>query len=150
MSLPKIVNGARCHVFVDGKIIGTFHNVSYNEALTTGDAYVLGRLGPAAIEYTGQEPISGTLAGWRVVKGGPRKMGLPQLKNLLTQDYTVLVVYDRVGNIPAAKIQGVRMLGQAGGQAQRQLSEVSLPFKGMQFGDEDTDGAEPAGSTPPL
>jgi hypothetical protein len=38
------------------------------------------------------------------------------------------------------------LLGHAGGQAQRQLSEYSIPFKGMQFADESTDGAEPAGS----
>lgn len=147
MSLPKIVSGARAQVHVNGKLVGTLHNISYNIAWTTGDAYILGRLGPAAIEYTGAEPVSGTLAGWRVVKGGPTIVGLPQLKQLLTADYTTLTVFDRVSGLRIGVIQGVRLGGHAGGQAQRQLSEYSIPFKGMAFADESTDGAEPAGSS---
>lgn len=147
MAAPKVVHGARVQVFQGKTLVGLFHNISYNLAYDTQDAYVLGRLSPAEIGYTAQEPVAGSLTGWRVVKNGPHVVGLPALQNLLTAEYTTLVVVDRVTGERISQIQGVRLTGASGGQAARQFSEMSIPFKGLMMSDESQANAEPAGSS---
>jgi hypothetical protein len=147
MGAPKVVHGARAQVFVGSKLVGLLHNISYNVVYDTQDAYVLGRLSPAEIGYTAQEPVTGTLSGWRVVLNGPHIVGLPQLKDLLTADYTTLVVFDRVTGKRIGSITGVRLTGHSGGQAARQFSEQVIPYKGMLMGDESVTNVEPAGSS---
>lgn len=146
MAPPKVVHGARVLVYRGTQLVGSFHNGSYNVAYDTQDAYVLGRLSAAEIGYTAMEPVTGSLQGWRTVKGGPHILGLPALQNLLTEDYTSLTYVDRVTGERIAKIQGVRMTGHGGGHAARQFSEVTLPYKALMYGDESVDNAEPAGS----
>lgn len=147
MGVPKVVHGARAQVFVDGVLVGLLHNISYNVVFDTQDAYVLGRLSPAEIGYVAQEPITGTLSGWRVVGNGPHIVGLPQLKDLLTQDYTTLVIFDRVTRKRIGAVTGVRLTGHSGGQAARQFSETVIPYKGMIHSDESVVNVEPAGSS---
>lgn len=145
MATPKVLHGARAQVYVGGKLVGLLHNISYNVVYDTQDAYVLGRLSAAEIGYTAMEPVTGTLSGWRVVGNGPHIIGLPQLKDLLTADYTQLVVIDRVTNKRVSSITGVRLTGHSGGQAARQFSETVIPYKGLMYGDESVSNIEPAG-----
>lgn len=147
MGVPKVFHGARAQVFHKGKLVGLLHNISWNQIYDTQDAYVLGRLSVAEIGYTAMEPVTGTLSGWRVVGNGPHIIGLPQLKDLLTSDYTELTVIDRVTNKRVGSITGVRLTGQSGGAAARQFSETSIPYKGMMMGDESVTNVEPAGSS---
>jgi hypothetical protein len=147
MATPKVLHGARAQVYVGGKLVGLLHNISYNVVYDTQDAYVLGRLSAAEIGYTAQEPVTGTLSGWRVVGNGPHIIGLPGLKDLLTADYTQLVVIDRVTNKRVGSITGVRLTGHSGGQAARQFSETVIPYKGLLMGDESVTNVEPAGSS---
>lgn len=154
MAAPKVIHGARVLVYVGKTLVGSFHNITYNLAYDTQDAYVLGRFSAAEIAYTAQEPIAGTLSGWHVAKGGPHIIGLPQLQDLLTADYTNLVVVDRLDPTgrALANIKSVRLTGTGRGHAARQLSELSIPFKGIMMSDESADNAEPSGSadlTPP-
>lgn len=151
MGTPKVVNGARAQVFVGVQLVGLLHNISYNVVYDTQDAYVLGRLSAAEIGYTAQEPVTGTLSGWRVVKNGPHIIGLPALQNLLTADYTTLVIFDRVGDGTTPQrigsITGVRLTGHSGGQAARQFSETVIPFKALLMSDESVTNSEPNGSS---
>jgi hypothetical protein len=148
MATPKVLHGARAQVYVNGKLVGLLHNISYNVVYDTQDAYVLGRLSAAEIGYTAQEPVTGTLSGWRVVGNGPHIVGLPALQDLLTADYTTLVVIDRLNPTKrVGSITGVRLTGHSGGQAARQFSETVIPYKGLLMGDESVVNVEPAGSS---
>ncbi len=141
MSPPKVVTGARAKVFVGPPnrttLIGILNNISYNVVYDTQDAYVLGRLSPAEIGYTAVEPVSGSMGFWRVVNHSAyAELGLPNVKDLLTADYTSIAIEDRVTGAALAKIQGVRLLGFSGGNTARQMAEGSVPFKGMMLNDE--------------
>lgn len=142
----RIVHGARALVHIGPKLVGTISAISYQLGFDAQDAYVLGRLSPAEITYTGQEPVSGSLSGWHVLGAGPHVQGLPALQDLLTAPYTTITVIDRVTGKVMAKIKDVRLLGASGGHSTRQLSEKGIPFKGITMSDDDVDNVEPAGS----
>lgn len=143
----KIVHGARVLISVGGRLIGIIYNCSWQMAYDTADAYIVGRLSVAEIAYTAQEPISGSLAIWKIVDAGAHAaLGLPQLQDLLTADYTTITLQDRMTGKDIGRIIGVRLLGVSGGIAARQMSEGSVPFKAMLLKDETADNEEPAGS----
>jgi hypothetical protein len=148
MAAPKVLHGGRCQVMVDDKIVGLFHSISYGQGYDTQDAYVLGRASCAEIGYTAVEPVSGSLTGWRVVDHGPHADGrLPKVQDLFTADYISLTVLDRITGKRVAKITGVRLGGHNQGNASRQLSEMSIPFKGLLISDETADNAEANGAS---
>lgn len=137
MAPPKVFHGARAVVSVGIKIVGIINSISYQVSYDTQDAYILGRLHPAEIGYTAQEPISGSMNGWKVVDNGAHAaLGLPSLAQLLTADYTQISLTDRVTGKVIGKIQQVRLLGHSGSSAARQFSEIAVPFKAILFSDE--------------
>lgn len=134
---PKTFHGARGVVSVGQNIIGTINAISYQLMNDTADPYIMGRLHPAEIVYTAQEPISGSINGWRVVDHGAyAEIGLPPLNQLLTADYTTITLTDRVTGQVIGSLQQVRLLGTSGGGAARQASEFSVPFKAILLSDE--------------
>lgn len=146
-TLPKIMNGARALISVNGVLIGTVFNLSWNVTYDSQDAYVCGRVGPAAIEYTAMEPISGSMATWRVVDHSAfADLGMPTLQNLLTSDYTTITVVDRITQKRIGAITGVRLGGFGSGVQVRSMSEQSINFKGMLYSDETGANVEPSGS----
>ena len=148
MAAPKIMNGARAIAQVNGKTVGWFTNFNYNVAFDTQDAYLLGRLSAAEIDYVAVEPVNGSMSGWRAIDHGPfADARLPTVQQLLTADYLTLTVMDRITGKRICSITGVRLLGEGGGLAARQLSEVTIPYKGLMKSDESVQNAEPAGST---
>lgn len=142
----KVVSGARVLVFVDGVQVGLFSSGSYNVVDDVGAVFILGRYSPAELDYLAQEPVAGTLTGWRVVNNGPHIVGLPALQNLLTAPYTSLSFFDRLTGALLGKVQGVRMTGKGTGHTARQLSEITIPFQGLTDGDESVTNSEAADS----
>lgn len=141
---PRIVHGGRVLMQVNGLTIGIFHNATYSRALDTQDAYILGKMGPAEIGYTAQEPITGSMTGWKIVGKGPHNadINMPRLQELLTAPYTSLTMVDRVTNKRIGVVKGVRLTGESGGYTTRQMSEVSIPYKGLLMDDEEGQDAE--------
>jgi hypothetical protein len=150
---PKILHGGRVLVQVDGQTVGIFHNMTWNRALDTQDAFILGKMSVAEIGYTAQEPISGSLTGWKIVGHGAHStdINLTRLQDMLTADYTTLTLVDRVTGKRVGVIRGVRLTGESGGYSTRQMSEISIPFKGMLMDDEDMpqDGEGPSAADLP-
>jgi hypothetical protein len=146
MANPKVMTGARALVYSGPNLIGTISNLSYNVAYDTQDAYLLGRLSAAEIGYVAVEPVTGSLSGFEVLDNGPHVIGLPAVGDLLTADYTTIVVVDRNTNKRVAKIKGLKFTGRSGGKSARQFAEYGMPFKALLFSDETVDNAEPSGS----
>jgi len=147
MANPKVMHGARGIVSVGQQVVGIISDINYNITDDTQDAYILGRTGPAEIGYVAQEPITGTISGWRVIdQGAYASLGLPLLKDLLTAPYTHITLMDRNDNKRViGHIEQVRLLGHSGGLSARQFSTVTIPFKGIKFSDETaTDNGENA------
>lgn len=154
MAPPKTVHGARCQVIIadpntgTAQIVGLFNSLSYSLAYETQDVYLLGRLTADEIVYTAQDTVNVSASGFRVVGAGPHKGAhLPALQDLLTHEYLQLAVYDRQTNQLIAKISNVRPTSFGTTISARQLNEMSISFKGILVGDEDTENAEPVGSS---
>jgi hypothetical protein len=147
-SLPKVLNGARAQVMVGNKIVGTINSITWNVGFDTQDAYVLGKTAAAAIEYTAAEPCTGSLNGWACVDHSAfADLGLPRVQDLLTAPYTQLAIFDRVTNKRIGRIQSVRLLGESGGYSARQMSERSVPYKGIFYSNETVTNSEAPGAT---
>jgi hypothetical protein len=146
MADPKVMNGSRALVYVGSKLVGVFNSINWNVSYDSGDAWILGRTTPAEIEYLAQEPVTGSMSGWRTIKGGPHVVGLPSLQNLLTSDYTQIVVVDRITGERVGIMQKVRLTGQGGGVSARQMSEMSIPYKAIFFSDESQQNVEAKGA----
>lgn len=147
MAAPRVMHGARAQVIIGNKIIGMFNSISYSVGYDAPDVFILGRFSAAAIEYTAAEPVSGSLSGWRVVGAGAHAgAGLPRVQDLMNADYITLAVLDRQTNKRIAVIKSARLLGASSGQSARQLSELSIPFKGILMDDESGENNEGAGA----
>jgi len=155
MAAPKTMSGARAKLAVvdpntgQARVVGIFNNVSYGLTYDVQPVYILGRFSPAELDYTGQEPVSITCSGWRVIGHGPHvSASVPKLQDLLTADYLELTVIDRQseindpGNAQVAKFHSCRATGYSTSITARQLEEVTVNFVGLLVDDESTVNAE--------
>lgn len=154
MAPPKVVHGARCQVIIadpntgTAKIVGLFNSISYSLAYDVQDVYLLGRYSADETVYTAQETVNVSASGFRVVGAGPHSGAhVTALQNLMTHEYLQLAVFDRQTNQLIAKISNVRPTGFSTTINARQLNEISVAFKGILVSDEDTENAEPVGSS---
>jgi hypothetical protein len=154
MSPPKTVHGARCQVIIadpntgTAGVVGLFNSISYGLAFDVQDVFLLGRYSADETVYTAQETVNVSASGFRVVGQGPHKGAhIPALQTLLNHEYLQLAVYDRQTNQLIAKISNVRPTGFSTTINARQLEEISVSFKGILVSDEDTENAEPVGSS---
>lgn len=140
---PKIVHGARAQLMVDDRLVGLFNSVSFGLAFDTQDAYVLGAYAAAEIGYTGQDTVNITCSGWRVFGNGPHVAAkLPQLQELLNHGYIELAIIDRQTGQRLAKFRSCRPTGYSMSINARQLTEITVTFKGILVDDESTNMAE--------
>lgn len=151
----KVLHGARATVWINGKLIGIFTNVSWGLSYDAQPAYILGRFSPAEIDYTAQEMVSISASGWRIYDKGPHVSpeqggaGIPRLQDLLNADYAVFEIFDRANpGRPIMKVTDVRHTGYSQSVSSRQLTEISMTFVGRNVDAENGDAAsETAGAT---
>src|SRR6266404_4648305 len=91
---------AKCYLFDPqtglAKPIGVWNSFSYRQSFDVQAVAILGRFSPAALVTTAVEAVSIDAQGWRVIGHGPYAEGrITNLKNLLTQEYLILKVWDR-------------------------------------------------------
>lgn len=151
MAAPKVMSGARAKLgIVDpatglATYIGIFNSASYSLTYDAQPAYILGRYSPAEIDYTAQEPVQITCAGWRIIDSGPHAVAkVPALQDLLTHEYLSLVLTDRQTNKNMATFHFVRPTGYSSTVTARQLEEVTVTFVGILVDDESTQNSESA------
>ena len=137
MAVNKIMHGGRALISAGGRPVGIITDLTWQVTYDTQDAYICGRMHPAEIAYTAQEPVSGSITAWRVVDHGVHAaLGLPRLDQLLTADYTEITLFDRGMSKIIGELAQVRLLGHGEGVAARQFSQASIPFKAILFSDE--------------
>jgi hypothetical protein len=147
MASPQFMHGARAKVGIvkAGKvsIIGTIHACDYGVDYRVLPAFVLGRHGPAELNYVSMEPISGQMAGFRPFKKGPHFLnGVPALQDLLLFEDIVLTVIDRqaeaLGDATPrmATIVGVKPTGYHVTNQAQNMTQQTLPFVGLLVHDE--------------
>jgi hypothetical protein len=156
MAAPKVMSGARAMVGIldpatnEVAFVGLFNNVSYGLTYDAQPAYILGRFGPAEIDYTAQEPVNITCSGWRVIDHGPHKDAkVPALRELLTHEYIQLAVVDRQPRADGsftriATFKQVRPTGYSTTISARNLEEVTVTFVGVRVDDESESNEEAA------
>jgi hypothetical protein len=149
MAAPKVLSGARAKLGIMSgdkvDFVGIFNNVSYGMTLDAQPAYILGRYGPAEIDYTAMEPVRISCTGWRVVHHGAHvDAKIPNLKDLLTHEYLTLVIVDRQTNAAIATFRQVRPVSYDTTINARNLNEITCTFMGILVDDEDTENAETA------
>jgi hypothetical protein len=131
--------------------MGIFTDVSWSFGYIDAEVDILGRFGPAAIEYVGASVVSGTASGWRVVNYGALASGLlPTLDQLLNwgpEQDVILEIQDRTTGKDVTKITNVKMLSYETGVANKNLSTVRVAFKGIGI-EEDTIVNSENGSNP--
>ena len=164
-TVPKILSGARAKVIINindtPTMVGIWNNFSYSVVLGVTPAFILGRLSPAALQYTSCEPVQCSANGYRVLKHGPFvDGGVPTIKNMLTYDDQKLSVYDRipvsvsaVGTtaLPTAQITGAKPGGFNSALSARQLQDVTIPYMGLLITDESSgDNADDGMDLPAL
>lgn len=152
MAAAKVMSGARAIVSVTGKDttgnqyakpIGIWNNFSYSINYDVQPAFILGRYSAAELITTGVEPVSITAGGWRVIDHGPFVDGmLTNLKDLLTQEYIVITVYDRATQKKIATIHHCLPTGFSSGLSSRQLQESTNTYMGLLISDESADNDE--------
>jgi hypothetical protein len=161
MAIPKVVSGARCKIgFIPGgnqqnaqpTWVGIYNNVNYGVRYDAVPAYILGRYSAASIDYVAAELVNVTCSGYRVVDHGPYKAGrLPKLQDLISQDFIVIAIMDRVTGKEIARFTNVLAIGFDTTIAAKQLEEMTLTYVGIYHDDEETlsqgGTAEAAGST---
>jgi hypothetical protein len=148
------MSGARAKVGVynattgKSEIIGTISNISFGVTYDVQPAFILGRFGAAAIEYTAVDVVQITASGWKVFGHGWHIDGhLPRVQDLLLAEPIELVVIDRqqeaLGGEPrVAKIRNVRPTSGSGGFQARSLSENTYTYVGLLVDDESVTNSE--------
>lgn len=148
--MGKVVSGARAKVaIVDPttglpKVLGIFNQVSYDFGYGAQDVYILGRTGPAEIEYTHQEPVTLRLNAWRTLDHGPFAIDgghLPHLQDVLTSEYVEITLIDRQREKQGsdgrfAIVRRFRLLTFSTTINNRQLAEYSVTGRGIIYEDE--------------
>lgn len=149
----KINSGARAKVSIvdpvtnETKFIGMFSRCDWNYGYDAEPAYILGRYGPASIDYTSQLPVSLRCGGWRVIGHGAHvAANLPALQNLMQAAYVTIAVEDRQTGAAQVTVVGCRPVGYSTGVSARGLQEISIDFIGLCASDESTENEEGEGA----
>ncbi len=140
-AVPKTMHGSRALIHVDGELTGIFNSVSYSLNYDTSAVFILGRFNPVEIVITGQEPVTVTCQGWRVIDSGPFKHGVPTLGELLRAGTITLSILDRQTNKIILEVDGCVAHGFSSASAAKSIQEMTINFQGTALHDE-TDGAE--------
>jgi hypothetical protein len=144
----QIVNGARAQLIVNGKIVGIFTSCQWGVNYDAIPSYILGRYSPAEITYTGQEAISVTATGFRVVQNGAYvAAALPMLQNLMSHQDISLALYDRQTGLQILTVVGVRPTGYSSGTAARSVSDFTVNYLGLRSEDESGSQGEASGAS---
>lgn len=140
MAVAQTMSGARAQVSLGSNIIGTFANVSYGVNLDVSPVNILGRFSPAELVTTGQEAISISCTGFRVVGQGPyAKMAVPQLQQLLNTETFTISIHDRqqpTSAPPIMTVTGCLSTGYSTSIAAKSLQELSVNYMGLILSDE--------------
>lgn len=139
----NIMHGARAQLIVNGRIVGLFTSVSYGLNYDVAPAFVLGRYSPAEITYTGQDAVSISASGYRVVDNGAFVVaGLPKLQELMTFSDMTLSIWDRQTNKKIMTVVGVKPVGFSTALSPRSQSDLSVSFLGLRLSDESAENNE--------
>lgn len=137
----KVMHGARAVLAVgdadNTKKVGIFNNVSYGVAYDANPIYLLGRFNPAEIALTGQEPVSVTASGWRMIDEGPHVQAkVPHLKDLLSNPTIMLTIVDRQSGETIMHVDQCVVTGYTTSLASRTPQEITVNFMGLAITDE--------------
>jgi hypothetical protein len=144
----EILHGGRATLIVNGKTVGVFTQCSWGVNYDVNAAFILGRMSPAELTYTGQDVINISATGYRVVGNGPyAAANVPMLQNLLTFQEISLSVYDRQTNQLIMTVVGVKPVGFSTGIAARSVSDFQVTFQGRILSDESGTQDEAAGAS---
>jgi len=145
------VTGARAKVYIadpntgKAELIGIFNSVSLGLTYDVQPVYILGRFGPAASVYTGQEPVSVQCGGFRVVGAGVHLMArMPNVKDLLTHEYIQIVVHDRQSGKKLHVVNECRPVSYSTTISARDIEQINITYIGLRVDDESTALAESA------
>jgi hypothetical protein len=145
MTASKTMSGARAKFAIvdpatgEATVMGIFSQVSWGVVYDAQPVFILGRYGPAEIEYTAQEAVQVTATGWRVIKHGPHaEAKVPKLQDLLRHEYITLTIIDRQSNERPMTLHKVRPTGYSTSINARGLEEITVNFMGIVADDEST------------
>jgi hypothetical protein len=145
MAASKVMHGARAKVFVVDPntqtpvLIGIFHTISWGLQFDVAPVNILGNFNAVELVYTGQEPVSVSCSGFRLVENGPHKIAkIPNTKDLLTHEYLVLQILDRQTGTKIGQIRDARPVSYSTALNARQLEEISVQYTGLWVDDEST------------
>jgi hypothetical protein len=138
------MTGARGKLFVNGKLIGLFSNVSYGVTLGLQPIYTLGRYNAQELVYTDYSPIDVRASGFRVIDHGPHQIdgssssinSVPMLQDLLNHSDISLTIADRQSGKDLLTVTGVRPTGYDSASSARGLHELNVSFMGIVASDE--------------
>lgn len=150
MSTARTMSGARAQVALNGNIIGTFANVSYGVNIDIAPVNVLGRFSPAELVSTGQEAISVSCTGFRVLGAGPyATMSVPKLQDLLNTETFTISIFDRQSGptSPIMIVTDCLSSGYSTSIAAKSLQELSVNYMGLTLSDESGTQAESPGAS---
>jgi hypothetical protein len=134
--------GARCKLFIDGKPIGLFANVSFGVEYGAQDIYTIGKYNAQEIVYTDMSTITVRVSGFRVMGHGPHEeMSIPKLQELLGHDDITLQIVDRQGGGDQIRenimtVGNCRPLGYDFDTSARGVASLSAVFRGITIKDE--------------
>jgi hypothetical protein len=118
--------------------VGIFTDVSWSYGLLDAEVDILGAMAPIGIEYVGATSIQCRASGWRVVGKGLFTLGIvPPLKDLLQYKDLIVELQDRITKKKICRVTDVKPLGFDSGVAAKQLSNVSVTFKGLRIIEDD-------------
>jgi hypothetical protein len=141
-------HGARAKIRIGGNLVGIFNSCSYGLAYDIQPIYTLGRFSPAELVPTGQEAISCSCTGFRIVDKGPHVVaGLPFLQDLLNSEDTVITLEDRQTGKNIAVIEGIRAQSYQTAVNARGVQEITVSFIGLRISDESGINAESEGAS---
>ncbi len=135
------LTGARCKLYISGKLVGIFSNVSYGVTYDVSPIYILGRYNAAELVYTGMDVVNVTATGFRVMANGPyADANVPQLQDLMNHEDIALQIIDRQAT-DATKanvmtVTGVRPLGFSTSSSARGVNDLTVNFQGNLMNDE--------------
>ena len=157
---PAILSGARIKVgFTNGDasgFIGIYNNVTISVGYDIMPVYILGAYAPAALQYTGAQPIQIRASGYRALDHGPYVSGqMPKLQALMNTPYLTFTLIDRESGRKIGIIEDIYCGGFDSAVTAKQLEEMTLSYVGRFYSDEssEADGGalqhEPAGLEAP-
>lgn len=144
----RIFHGARAQLIVNGRIVGIFTSCQWGVNYDAVPSFILGRYSPAEITYTGQEAISVTATGFRVIDNGAYvAAGLPKLQDLMAHEDIALSLFDRQTGKQVMTVVGIRPTGYTSGTAARSVSDFTVNYLGLRAEDESGAQGEASGAS---